>query len=139
MTTYQTRNKRIPLSDRIGNFVAASVECGFAGRDSLTRKELYTVCETTGIVYPRWLAKNIDRRLGRGMYSFPELASAGVTHLDVDTDDDAISLSTAENVSPGHGTDGDELADLSINEPGKPGLIDEDIIETQEAVCHTTQ
>ena len=135
MTTYQTRNKRMPLSDRIGNFVAASVECGFAGRDSLTRKELYTVCETTGIVYPRWLAKNVDRRLGRGMYSFPELASAGVTHLDVDsviTD----SLSTAENVSPGHGTEGDDLNDI-VEQPGKPGLVDDDI-KTQEAVCHTT-
>ena len=134
MTTYQTRNKRIPLSNRIGNFVAASVECGFAGRDSLTRKELYTVCETTGIVYPRWLAKNIDRRLGRGMYSFPELASAGVTQMEVDDD---ISLSTAENVSPGHGTDGDELDDI-VDQPGKPGLINDDIIKTQEAVCHTT-
>ena len=135
MTTYQTRNKRIPLSDRIGNFVAASVECGFAGRDSLTRKELYTVCETTGIVYPRWLAKNVDRRLGRGMYAFPELASAGVTHLDVD--DDTISLSTAENVSPGHGTEGDDLNDI-VDQPGAPEHSD-DNVETQEAVCHTTQ
>jgi len=133
MTTYQIRNKRIPLSDRIDNFVAASVECGFAGRDSLTRKELYTVCETTGIVYPRWLAKNVDRRLGRGMYSFPELADAGVTQMEIDDD---ISLSTAENVSPGHGTEGDDLND-NFDQPGKPGLIDDEI-ETQEAVCHTT-
>ena len=135
MTSYQTRNKRIGLDERISNFVAASVECGFAGRDSLTRKELYAVCEKTGIVYPRWLAKNADRRLGRGMYSFPELASAGVTQMDVD--DDTISLSTAENVSPGHGTEGDELND-NFDSPGKPGLIDDEI-ETQEAVCQTTQ
>tara|TARA_Y100000034_G_scaffold53037_1_gene65131 strand:+ start:1105 stop:1512 length:408 start_codon:yes stop_codon:yes gene_type:complete len=135
MTSYQTRNKRIGLDERISNFVAASVECGFAGRDSLTRKELYAVCEKTGIVYPRWLAKNADRRLGRGMYSFPELASAGVTQMDVD--DDTISLSTAENVSPGHGTEGDELND-NFDQPGKPGLIDDEI-ETQEAVCQTTQ
>lgn len=135
MTSYQTRNKRIGLDERISNFVAASVECGFAGRDSLTRKELYAVCEKTGIVYPRWLAKNADRRLGRGVYSFPELASAGVTQMDVD--DDTISLSTAENVSPGHGTEGDELND-NFDQPGKPGLIDDEI-ETQEAVCQTTQ
>ena len=134
MTTYQTRNKRIGLDERISNFVAASVECGFAGRDSLSRKELYTVCETTGIVYPRWLAKNVDRRLGRGMYSFPELASAGVTQMDVD--DDTISLSTAENVSPGHGTEGDELNDIT-NTPGDPALSNEEI-EFKEAVCHTT-
>jgi len=135
MTSYQTRNKRIGLDERINNFVAASVECGFAGRDSLTRKELYTVCNTTGIVYPRWLAKNADRRLGRGMYSFPELASAGVTQMDVD--DDTISLSAAEDVSPGHGHEGDELNDI-VNEPGKPGLIDDETA-TQEAVCQTTQ
>jgi hypothetical protein len=134
MTSYQTRNKRIGLDERISNFVAASVECGFAGRDSLSRKELYTVCETTGIVYPRWLAKNVDRRLGRGMYSFPELASAGVTQMEVDDD---ISLSTAENVSPGHGTEGDELNDI-VNEPGDPALSNEEI-KSMEAVCHTTQ
>ena len=134
MTSYQTRNKRIGLDERISNFVAASVECGFAGRDSLSRKELYAVCNMTGIVYPRWLAKNVDRRLGRGMYSFPELASAGVTQMEVD--DDTISLSTAENVSPGHGTEGDELNDI-VDQPGEPGLIDDEI-EIKEAVCHTT-
>lgn len=91
MTSYQqTRNKRIGLDERISNFVAASVECGFAGRDSLSRKELYTICDKTGIVYPRWLAKEPSRRLTRGMYSFPELANAGVTDLN----DSVDSLST---------------------------------------------
>ena len=130
MTSYQTRNKRIGLDERISNFVAASVECGFAGRDSLSRKELYAVCNMTGIVYPRWLAKNVDRRLGRGMYSFPELASAGVTEVEVDID---ISLSTPENVSPGHGHEGDELSDTIEHD-----TLSNDEIESMEAVCHTT-
>jgi hypothetical protein len=68
------------------------------------------------------------------MYSFPELASAGVTQMEVDDD---ISLSTAENVSPGHGTEGDELNDI-VNEPGDPALSNEEI-KSMEAVCHTTQ
>jgi hypothetical protein len=93
----QTRNKRIPMPERINNFVACAVHCGFAGRDSLTRKEVYSICETTGIVYPRWLAKEPTRRLERGIFSFPELKAAGVTTM---------------NVSPGHGNDGDDLSDM---------------------------
>ena len=79
LTNPQTRNKRIPMHERIDNFVACAVQCGHNGRDNLTRKEVYSICESTGIVYPRWLAKNPDRRTGRGEYSFPELAAAGVT------------------------------------------------------------
>ena len=73
----QKRYKRIPELQRIKNFVDASIECGYAGRDYLTRKETYYVCDTTGLVYPRWLAKNPDRRIGRGKFSFPELKEAG--------------------------------------------------------------
>jgi len=136
MTSYQTRNKRIGLDERISNFVAASVECGYAGRDSLSRKELYAVCEKTGIVYPRWLAKNADRRLGRGMYSFPELANAGVTELTVE---DGISMRNC--VSPGHGNEGDDLADVAHEDAAiRAGNHNDcDSAETaQEAICHTT-
>ena len=79
LTNPQTRNKRIPMHERIDNFVACAVQCGYGGRDNLTRKEVYSICESTGIVYPRWLAKEPDRRLARGEYSFPELAAAGVS------------------------------------------------------------
>ena len=89
----QTRNKRVSLPDRINNFIACAVDCGYATRDSLTRKEVYSICEQTGIVYPRWLAKNIDRRLARGEYSFPELAAAGVTTITTDDMDSTISVS----------------------------------------------
>jgi hypothetical protein len=90
----QTRNKRVPLSERINNFIGCAVHCGFATRDSLTRKEVYSICEQTDIVYPRWLAKNPDRRLGRGEYSFPELAAAGVSTVTLDdvTEDDQGSV-----------------------------------------------
>jgi hypothetical protein len=125
MTTYQTRNKRIGLDERITNFVGASVECGFAGQSSLTREQLYMICDKTGIVYPRWLAKNADRRLGRGVYSFPELAIAVVSPVI-----DDISLSTSDAVAPGHGTDGDDLSDQ---------MIELDELDTTEAVCQTIQ
>ena len=82
----QTRNKRISMPERINNFVACAVHCGYANRDSLTRKEVKSICEVTGIVYPRWLAKDASRRLERGIFSFPELKAAGVTTIQVDTE-----------------------------------------------------
>jgi len=88
----QTRNKRISLNERSNKFIACAVHCGYANRDSLTRKEVYSICEQTGIVYPRWLAKNPDRRIGRGDYSFPELAAAGVTTVTSDDMDPDISV-----------------------------------------------
>ena len=94
----QTRNKRISLPDRIDNFVACAVDQGYGGRDNLTRKEVYSICEVTGIVYPRWLAKDPSRRLERGIFSFPELKAAGVTTI---------------SVAPGHGTVGDDLSDMA--------------------------
>jgi len=99
----QTRNKRIPMPERIDNFVACAVQCGYGGRDNLTRKEVYSICESTGIVYPRWLAKNIDRRQGRGMYAFPELAAAGVTTIEMPedttaTDDMDDSITVADDM-----------------------------------------
>ena len=71
----------MPLDVRISNFVDASIECGFAGRDYLTRQEIVTVCENSGLVFPRWLAYNqgVDggRMIGRAKFSFPELKEAG--------------------------------------------------------------
>jgi len=103
LTNPQTRNKRIPMPERIDNFVACAVQCGYGGRDNLTRKEVYSICEQTGIVYPRWLAKNTDRRIGRGLYDFPELAAAGVTTIELPedttvTDDMDDSIKVADDM-----------------------------------------
>jgi hypothetical protein len=81
------------MTERIDNFIACAVHCGYGGRDSLTRKEVYSICETTGIVYPRWLAKNPDRRICRGGYDFPELKAAGVTQISTDDMDPTITVS----------------------------------------------
>ena len=77
----QKRYKRTSLDVRISNFVDASIECGYAGRDYLTRQEIENVCTTSGLVFPRWLAYNqgVDggRQIGRAKFSFPELKEAG--------------------------------------------------------------
>ncbi len=105
----QTRNKRIPMDERISNFVQCAVASGYSNRDTLTRKEVYDICDQTGIVYPRWLAKNPDRRLGRGEYSFPELKAAGSTTM----------------VSPGQEVDGDGLDDsITVEVNHEPTYVD---------------
>jgi hypothetical protein len=105
MVNPQTRNKRISLDDRISNFIACAVDCGYSNRDSLTRKEVKSICEQTGIVYPRWLAKNPDRRICRGGYDFPELAAAGVStptvpegHIEDDPQSD-VELQAHEEIA----------------------------------------
>tara|TARA_Y100000310_G_scaffold282827_1_gene304354 strand:+ start:183 stop:560 length:378 start_codon:yes stop_codon:yes gene_type:complete len=112
------------MPERIDNFVACAVACGYASRDSLTRKEVYSICETTGIVYPRWLAKNPDRRLARGEYSFPELAAAGSTTIDV---------------APGHGVEGDDLDDMYTTDDLDPNIgVGDDMVDVDDAyVAHS--
>jgi hypothetical protein len=123
----QTRNKRIPMPERIDNFVACAVQCGYGGRDNLSRKEVYSICESTGIVYPRWLAKNPDRRQARGIFAFPELKAAGVTTILLP--DNIIKV---DDVSPGHGHDGDDLSDMVHDD------MDESITVTDDMVVTTT-
>ena len=118
----QTRNKRISMPERINNFIACAVHCGFGGRDSLTRKEVYSICESTGIVYPRWLAKNPDRRLARGIFAFPELKAAGVTTIKVD------------DVSPGHGNDGDDLSDTAHDDMDPTIRVQDDMVQERIGV-----
>lgn len=99
-TITQHKYKRTPMDVRISNFVDASIELGYGGRDYLTRQETKLISNNSGLPYPRWLAKNIDRRLERGKFSFPELAEANT------------STTVVESVAPGHGTDGDDLSDM---------------------------
>ena len=60
--------------EQITSFVASATQAGFGGRDSLSRKEIYEICDSTNATYPRWLCKSSDRRIGRGLYTIPELA-----------------------------------------------------------------
>ena len=102
MNATQPKYKRTSMEERISNFVDASVELGYAGRDYLTRQETKEITSESGLPYPRWLAKNQDRRIGRGKFSFPELAEANATTTSV------------TNVSPGQGSEGDDLSDMHV-------------------------
>lgn len=101
MNMTRPKYKRISEEQRIKDFVAASVAHGYANRTNLTRTEVYEICDESGLPYPRWLAKDPDRRLSRGKYAFPELAEAGESIM---------------NVSPGHETEGDGLGDYTTIE-----------------------
>ena len=72
------KRERIPVATRILNYIAAAIEAGFDGCDTLSRQDCLTIRESTGEKLPRWLMKDDTRRAGRGMYSFPELKEASM-------------------------------------------------------------
>jgi len=61
------------LKPKQQEFIDAAIAEGYGGRNDLTRAEVNSICDATGLVYPRWLAKNPERRIGRGLYTVPEL------------------------------------------------------------------
>jgi len=66
------------------------------------RNYLKTVANTNGIAWaPAWIVKDVSRVTDRGMYAVPELNQLIAEH----------TATTATNVSPGHGTEGDNLSD----------------------------
>lgn len=104
MNNVQPKYKRISEDVRIRNFVAASVANGYSGRTNLTRKEVYAICDESGLTYPRWLAKDPDRRLSRGKYAFPELAEAGESVMNVSQSHESVAdvytTTTVEDLEP---------------------------------------
>ena len=66
------------LNEKQQSFIDAAIAQGFGGRNDLTRAEVNSICDATGLVYPRWLAKNPERRIGRGLYTIPELNGKSV-------------------------------------------------------------
>ena len=82
------KRQRIPTDERIQNYIVAAIECGFDGRDELSRADCLVIREQTGEKLPRWLMKDTTRRTGRGSYSFPELMQATTIVAD---EDDAIA------------------------------------------------
>lgn len=63
-----------PLSEQITSFVSAARTAGFS-QDTMTRSDCLAVREATGHTLPRWLMKDSDRRVSKGVYSIPELAT----------------------------------------------------------------
>ena len=63
-----------PVSDLIPAYIASARQAGY-NQDTLTRAECLDIREKTGASLPRWLMKDSDRRVSKGVYSIPELAS----------------------------------------------------------------
>jgi len=65
------------------------------------RNYLKTVANTNGISWaPAWIVKDVSRVTNRGMYAVPELNELI-----------ALNAPVVDDVSPGHGHEGDDLAD----------------------------
>lgn len=84
MPTATQKRQRIPTDERIQNYIAAAIESGFDGVDTLSRVDCLAIREQTGEKLPRWLMKDDARRTGRGSYSFPELMEATAMVADED-------------------------------------------------------
>jgi len=69
-------NKYAPLTKRQMTFIDFAVANGHDG-DTLTRADVVALYNDgqNGIKWPRWITESADRRLGRGMYHVPEIAS----------------------------------------------------------------
>jgi len=71
------------------------------------RNYLKSVANTNGIAWaPAWIVKDVSRVPTRGMYAVPELNELIALAVANDTP-------VVEDVSPGHETDGDSLADTN--------------------------
>ena len=77
------------LTNRQQAFIDFAVAKGHDG-DTLTRSDIVALYNDgqNGIKWPRWITEAADRRLGRGMYHVPEIASMasadGETSMEVD-------------------------------------------------------
>lgn len=69
-------NTYAPLTNRQMTFIDFAVAKGHDG-DTLTRSDVVALYNDgqNGIKWPRWITESADRRLGRGMYHVPEIAS----------------------------------------------------------------
>ena len=86
------KRQRIPVDERIQNYIVAAIECGFDGQDTLTRADCLAIRDKTGEKLPRWLMKDDTRRSGRGAYAFPELKEAtSIVADEVDEEAEAIA------------------------------------------------
>jgi len=83
---------------------------------NFTRSELRLISLTykANDDVPNWIVKDHSRRVGRGLYAVPEVMEA----------------LNATNVSPGHETDGDSLADtIETSAPDVTHVVTDDVGE----------
>jgi len=85
-------------------------------KSNWTRKELVAVSliRQGNDDVPNWIVKDHSRRVGRGIYAIPE-----------------VPVTTA--VAPGHGNDGDDLADMVQVETDPSIQVQDDLVPIVEA------
>tara|TARA_R110000765_G_scaffold265801_1_gene365260 strand:- start:341 stop:685 length:345 start_codon:yes stop_codon:yes gene_type:complete len=85
-------------------------------KDTYSRAELRQVSmRLKGKVWiPNWITHDVSRRTGRGIFSIPEIAEQF----------------NAQAVSPGHGTEGDDLMDtIEVSDDMGAHTVSDDMIE----------
>ena len=66
-------------------YIKAAIECGFGGKPTLSRAECLAIRAKTGLRLPRWLMKDLTRRVReRGTYYCPELLEASEANANND-------------------------------------------------------
>ena len=77
------------------DYIAAIVATHGGTQENYTRKELRAVSDSHGWKWiPNWITHDVSRRADRGVFTIPEVQEAMA-------------------VQPGHGIEGDELADTN--------------------------
>ena len=88
------------------------------------RNYLKTVANINGIAWaPAWIVKDVSRITDRGMYAIPELNQLMALAVANDTP-------VVDDVSPGHGNDGDDLSDSAYDVEDDMGdhVVQDDMI-----------
>ena len=108
-TNYDTVGKTYNALTRTQSaFVRFLYDAGYTTKDDVVfnRSYLTTLANSHGVTWPpAWIVKDTTRCTKRGYYAVPEL-----------NDYIAEQVTTTTSVSPGHGNEGDDLADTFIED-----------------------
>ena len=90
-------NKYAPLTKRQQAFIDFASTNGHDG-DTLTRADVVALYNDgqNGIKWPRWITESADRRLGRGMYHVPEIATMANGSDPTMPVDETVSVETVD-------------------------------------------
>ena len=110
-TNYDTVGKTYNALTRTQSaFVRFLYDAGFTTKDDVVfnRTYLTTLANQHGVTWPpAWILKDTTRCTKRGYYAVPELNDYIAEQQQVET---------TTSVSPGHGNEGDDLADTFIED-----------------------
>ena len=130
-TNYDTSNQTYTaLTKTQTAFVHFLYEAGFTTKDDVVfnRSYLTTLANQHGVTWPpAWIVKDTTRCTKRGYYAVPELN-------DYIAEQQQQVTETTTSVSPGHGNEGDNLADTFIIEDDPMVDVDKQMADELGAV-----